>query len=289
MSDVKMDDKSGRVISRPAPKGSSAVKAWLLAILALGGCGALGYFYWQLHTKHSETKGQLSTSEKELTAAKPLAADQPLQKQRADKAEADLKTAQEGLAKLEEEKKVTASELAKLEVLRKEADDRAAAYERFKASFKQMIDEKVIEIDKREGRLVVRMQSEVLFPVGSADLSEKGKANLLKLSGILEREIKDKFRLMIAGHTDNMPIQAGPTSKYRNNWELSTARAVTVTQVLVDLAGIPAKKLVAAGFGEHAPIADNKDNAGRAKNRRIEIILLPDVDVLTTEAEKKPG
>jgi hypothetical protein len=67
------------------------------------------------------------------------------------------------------------------------------------------------------------------------------------------------------------------------------SHAVTVTHVLVDLAGIRAKKLVAVGFGEYAPIADNKDNAGRARNRRMEIILLPDVDVLTSEAERKPG
>ncbi|HTM23245.1 MAG TPA: flagellar motor protein MotB [Kofleriaceae bacterium] len=288
MSDVKMDEKSGRVISRPAPRGSSAVKAWLLAILALGGCGALAYFYWQLHQAHSEQKGQLK-------ALQPLADDHPKQKQRADEAEGKLNTLQtqfddqkKQLDKLEEDKKFTASELAKLEELKKEADERAAAFERFKAGFKQMIDEKVLEVERREGRLIVRMPAEVLFPIGSADLSEKGKVTLLKLSGILEREIKDKFRLMVAGHTDNAPIQAGPTSKYKSNWELSTARAVTVTELLVT-AGIPPKNLVAAGYGEFAPISDNKDNASRARNRRIEIILLPDVDVLTSDAEKKPG
>lgn len=278
--------------------GSSAFKAWLLAIIAIGGCGALGYYYWQLREKHIEQKGQF-----EQAAERAEKYDQA--QSRADKAEteltrvkADLDTRNAALTKMEEAQKFTAAELAQLREMKAQADARAAAFEKIKASFKEMIDSKVLEVQRREGRLIVRMPAEVLFPLGSADLSEKGQIELYKLSAILQKEeMKNKFKFMVSGHTDNTPIQAGPTSKYRNNWELSTARAVTVTELLIK-AGISPKNLVAAGYGEHSPLVDNKSAGGKARNRRIEIVLLPDVDELSTladdpkskeEASKTPG
>jgi len=289
-----MADLDDKQLTRKGSGTGSLVKAWLLAIIALGGCGALGFYYWKLHDAHKQQTG-------ELAEARKLADDQPAQKSRADKAEGELAKAKEDNAtltadkeKLEKANEFTAKELGTLREMKRQADEREAEFEKFKNSFKEMIDSKVLEVESREGRLVVRMAAEVLFPLGSAELSEKGQIELYKLSAILQKEqvegLKEdagkgprrKLKFMIAGHTDNGQMTAG--SKYKDNWELSTARAVTVTELLVK-AGIDPKSLVAAGYGEFSPIADNHTEKGRARNRRIEIVLLPDVDELTSLAD----
>jgi chemotaxis protein MotB len=271
---------------RPSPpplrrQGSSAVKAWLLAVVALLGCGALGYYYWKLRTRHLDQKGRLEKAEK-------LAALQPGEKSRADKAEGELTALKASYAALaaakttlEQAQKFTSVELAQLREMKKAADERMAAFEKLKGEFKEMIDNKVLEVERREGRLIVRLPAEVLFPLGVADLSEKGQIELYKLSAILQKQqLTSKFRYMIGGHTDNTPIQAGPATRYRSNWELSTARAVTVTELFIK-AGIAPKSLVAAGYGEFSPMVENSSEPNRARNRRIEIVLVPAVDDLS--------
>jgi chemotaxis protein MotB len=296
MSDLQQAGKAGRSTPPPVPRsssggGSSAVKAWLLAVVAIIGCGGLGYFYMKLRGRHIEQKGRLDAAEK-------LALRQPGDQARADKAEGELATLKTTYAaletaknKLEEAQKFTAVELAQLREMKRAADERTAAFEKLKGEFKEMIDNKVLEVERREGRLIVRLPAEVLFPLGSAELSEKGQIELYKLSAILQKQqLTSKFRYMIGGHTDDTPIQPGPATKYRDNWDLSTARAVTVTQLLIK-AGIPPKTLVAAGYGEFDPIAENSSEPNRARNRRIEIVLLPEVDdvALLSGDEPKPG
>ncbi|WP_137131591.1 peptidoglycan -binding protein [Rhizobium sp. FY34] len=118
-------------------------------------------------------------------------------------------------------------------------------------------------------------QSEVLFPVGGADLDEAGRAEMDKLaSAIIElsQEIPPEINwvLRVDGHTDNAPLSG--TGRYRDNWELSSARATSVVKWLIQR-GVPANRLVAAGFGEFQPIADGDTPEVRAQNRRIELKL----------------
>ena len=118
-------------------------------------------------------------------------------------------------------------------------------------------------------------QSEVLFPSGGADLNSPGQDAMGQLaSAILElaREIPDEINwvLRVDGHTDNVPLSG--TGKYADNWELSSARATSVVKYLISQ-GVPANRLVAAGFGEFQPIAEGDDVAARATNRRIELKL----------------
>jgi len=118
-------------------------------------------------------------------------------------------------------------------------------------------------------------QSEVLFPSGAADLNEAGQSEMRKLAGaILElaREIPSEINwvLRVDGHTDNVPLSG--TGRYRDNWELSTARATSVVKYLVE-EGVPPNRLVAAGFGEYQPIAEGDSAEDRAANRRIELKL----------------
>jgi len=117
-------------------------------------------------------------------------------------------------------------------------------------------------------------QSELLFPSGSADLAEDGQARLMELAHTLVQVTKSipadiNWVLRIDGHTDKVPIKS---SKFASNWELSTARAVTIVKFLA-AQGIPPDRLAAAGFGEFQPVDKGSDPAALAKNRRIEIRL----------------
>ena len=117
-------------------------------------------------------------------------------------------------------------------------------------------------------------QSEVLFATGSAEVGDAGKEQLSHLASTLN-EISPKIPkeldwiLRIDGHTDRVPIN---TAKYPSNWELSTARAISVVRYLIS-SGIPAERLAATGFGENQPIDDRNDEIGRRRNRRIELKL----------------
>lgn len=117
-------------------------------------------------------------------------------------------------------------------------------------------------------------QSEVLFATGSADLGEAGQSQLDRLAKALadvsERIPKDlNWVLRVDGHTDRVPIA---TTRFPSNWELSSARAISVVRFLIGR-GIPAERLVAAGFGENHPIDAGKDETAMRRNRRIEFKL----------------
>ena len=118
-------------------------------------------------------------------------------------------------------------------------------------------------------------QSEVLFPSGGNELNEAGQAEMKKLATALldlAKEIPAEINwvLRVDGHTDNVPLSG--TGRYRDNWELSSARATSVVKFLI-ANGVPANRLVAAGFGEFQPIAEGNDDAAKATNRRIELKL----------------
>ncbi|SFB64256.1 chemotaxis protein MotB [Rhizobium sp. NFR07] len=118
-------------------------------------------------------------------------------------------------------------------------------------------------------------QSEVLFPVGGSELDDPGRVEMDKLAmALLElaREIPAEINwvLRVDGHTDNSPLSG--SGRYRDNWELSSARATSVVKYLISK-GVPANRLVAAGFGEFQPIAQGDTPEVKSQNRRIELKL----------------
>ncbi|MCF7646226.1 peptidoglycan -binding protein [Bacillus subtilis] len=118
-------------------------------------------------------------------------------------------------------------------------------------------------------------QSEVLFPTGSADINPQGLVEMKKLADAvveLNKEIPDDINwvLRVDGHTDNVPLSG--TGRYRDNWELSSARATAVVKFLI-ANGVPANRLVAAGFGEYQPLEADDSSDARSRNRRIELKL----------------
>lgn len=118
-------------------------------------------------------------------------------------------------------------------------------------------------------------QSEVLFPTGSADINPQGLGEMKKLADAvveLNKEIPDDINwvLRVDGHTDNAPLSG--TGRYRDNWDLSSARAIAVVKYLINN-GVPANRLVAAGFGEYQPLEADDSAEARSRNRRIELKL----------------
>jgi chemotaxis protein MotB len=122
--------------------------------------------------------------------------------------------------------------------------------------------------------MVVEMSSSVLFPTGSAELSEMGRVTLSELAAVLMGIADRNFQ--VAGHTDNVPISSG---RYDDNWELSTGRALTVVRFLQEV-GVDPTRLAAVGYGEYQPVAENTTEYGKEQNRRIEIVLMPNLDEL---------
>lgn len=123
------------------------------------------------------------------------------------------------------------------------------------------------DTDVTEREIRVRLQNQVLFPSGLAALSPQADAPLAKLARVL---LEMPNSVVIEGHTDAVPLAKSP---YRSNWELSVARSNSVIERLA-ADGVPAPRLVASGYGEHRPAADNDTPAGRAQNRRVEILIL---------------
>jgi chemotaxis protein MotB len=147
------------------------------------------------------------------------------------------------------------------------------------AKFKAMIESGKIKIKISNGKMVVEMASEILFPSGKAKLSAEGEQAITEVAGVLAT-IGDR-NFQVAGHTDNVPIK---TKRFKSNWELSTARAVAVVKHMIDN-GMNASNLSAAGYAETQPAASNDTEDGRAQNRRIEIVLQPNLDELPNLSE----
>jgi chemotaxis protein MotB len=134
-------------------------------------------------------------------------------------------------------------------------------------------DELSVEI--KDGKVYVSMSDKLLFQSGSSAVEDKGKDALKLLAGVLEKN--SDIDILVEGHTDNVPIK---TSVYKDNWDLSVARATSIVRILTNDYKIVPTRLTASGKGEFFPKADNDTPEGRARNRRTEIILSPKLDEL---------
>jgi len=155
-----------------------------------------------------------------------------------------------------------------------ETEKRVKDYNALIKKFKSLTDTGKLKIKIIEGRMVVVLPSDVLFSSGSARLSENG-VNTIREVGKLLSTLTDKT-FQIEGHTDNVPIRS---STYPSNWELAYARALTVTKVMLE-EKLKGENISAASFGEFKPTASNATAEGKAANRRIEIVIVPDLSKL---------
>jgi chemotaxis protein MotB len=133
------------------------------------------------------------------------------------------------------------------------------------------IADKHVLLEMANRGLIITVSDEILFDSGKAKLKTNAFSVLKKVASVINETVPDRY-IGVEGHTDNIPIKH---SGWKSNWELSTARATSVVHYLIDNCDIRPDKLSAIGYGEYRPIASNDTREGRAKNRRVEIIILP--------------
>lgn len=164
--------------------------------------------------------------------------------------------------------------LAELASRKAAADARVSEFRDLLSRFQALIDAGRLQVRIVDGRMVVQMATDILFQSGKADLSDEGRAALIEVAAVLA-DIPDR-RYQVEGHTDDVPIQ---TAKFPSNWELASARSVGVVKAMVE-AGLSPERLSAASFSQYHPVSANDDKAGKAANRRIEIVVVPDLSQL---------
>lgn len=231
----------------------------VITVLCLVAIGLLGFGYYFIHQPSIEKVNSLTV---ELEACQDtndqIISDISALKIKNDKLE---KTIEE--LTMEKEKKE-----AKIDTLK-------TTYENLVEDLEKEIQEGEIKVTRLANKLSVNMVDKILFRSGEAKITKNGLEVLSKVGKILKKT-RDK-RIRVEGHTDNAPIGWKIKDKFPTNWELSTARATNVVRHLQEEVKIPPERLEAVGLAQYQPVSSNKTKQGRAKNRRIEIILVPDM------------
>lgn len=136
-------------------------------------------------------------------------------------------------------------------------------------------DSSQLSVEVKNGKVYVAMSDKLMFQSGSTKIDVNGKEALKQLADVLSKQTD--IDILIEGHTDNIPIKS---AVFKDNWDLSVFRATEVVRILTDEFKLDKTKLIPSGRGEFSPKADNATDEGRAKNRRTEIILSPNLDEL---------
>jgi len=188
-------------------------------------------------------------------------------------------------ANLEGELARTQRALAELRARERQAQARLQTFRQMLERLRALIDAGSLRVEVHNGRMVVVLDEAILFDSARANLKDEAETVLTQLTAVLKSLEGRSFQ--VTGHTDNIPIRG---RRFRSNWELSAARAVTVAQFMI-AQGMEANRLSAAGYAETQPLNDNSTPELRAQNRRIEIALmfnldeLPDLSSLDTDSE----
>jgi chemotaxis protein MotB len=200
------------------------------------------------------------------------------------------------LAQLEAKEKALAAEQDRLDKLRKDLEASSNRLNELEtmiaakdASMKALKDKlskalnafegKGLTVEQKNGKVYVSMENKLLFGTGSWTVGTEGKKAVVEVGKVLADN--PDISVLIEGHTDDDKILGNLGGGIENNWDLSTKRATAVVNILSENKAIDRKNLTAAGRGEYSPIADNTTTEGKAKNRRIEIILTPKLDEIS--------
>jgi len=263
-------------------------QAWLASLLVATvatvgtGCGIDEQVHNAALKDRDEQKQKLAQSQNALEKEKAAhKADVDSRDARVMVLTKKLESLGQDVSRLETERGTLGGELEsakkRMDELRKaqaQAEARAAQFRKLVTQFKTLTDAGKLQVEIRENRMIVRLGDKILFDPGKTDLKPEGKDALTQVTGVLKSLPNRNFQ--IAGHTDNIPIKS---AKFRSNWDLSTARAVEVLNFMVG-AGMEAKRVSAAGYADQSPVAGNDTQENKAKNRRIEITLVPNLDDL---------
>ncbi|MDR9449517.1 MAG: OmpA family protein [Psychroflexus sp.] len=217
-----------------------------------------------------------------------------LEKQSSASLAANSKQNRELLAELEEKREMLNEKQSRLSGLQKDLnkreerirrlEERIAQKEQQMNQLKQNLQKalvdfegKGLEVEQRNGNVYVSMENKLLFGSGSWNVGSQGKKAIQELSKVLANN--PDINVLIEGHTDNVPYKGN--EMIEDNWDLSTKRATEVLKLILSSSSIDAQGLTAAGRGKFMPVASNETEAGRAKNRRIEVVLSPKLSNLS--------
>jgi chemotaxis protein MotB len=215
-----------------------------------------------LSSEMDRLKGDLRSSEQALSEAQNRLASQTAQ---AGQLKEDLVKMQQALSELERRKA--------------QADATLAQFRDLLARFKSLIDSGTLKVKIVNGRMVVELATDILFPAGSASLSKAGKEAIASVAKVLADIPGREYQ--VVGHTDNVPIA---NAQFPSNWYLGASRAIAVTDLLV-ANGLPPERVSAASSGDTKPAETNRTPEGRKINRRIEIVIVPDLSQLPGYSE----
>ncbi|MBP0902677.1 OmpA family protein [Mariniflexile gromovii] len=253
----------------------------------------------QLRADYSETLAQRNKLQSDYDATKAnlealKSSYDALEKNSSASISANSEKNRELLAQLEAKEQALADENQRLENLKKQLQDRSnrvaelekvisdkdAAMTALKDAISKALTDfegKGLTVEQRDGKVYVSMENKLLFSSGSWAVGTEGRRAVQQLGNVLANN--PDIAILIEGHTDNVPYQG--SGQIVGNWDLSTKRATAIVNILRENASINAENLTAAGRGEFAPVATNDTPEGRAKNRRIEVILTPKLDELS--------
>lgn len=253
----------------------------------------------QLHTAYDEAVAQRDKLQADYTATKSNYDNlknsyDALEKNSSASIAANSQKNRELLAQLEAKEQALASENARLAKLKSELEERSnrvaelesviAAKDAAMTALKDAISKaltdfegKGLTVEQRDGKVYVSMENKLLFGSGSWAVGAEGTRAVKQLGSVLGDN--PDIAVLIEGHTDNVPYKGNGI--LTSNWDLSTKRATAIVNILRQNDDINAENLTAAGRGEFAPVATNETVEGKAKNRRIEVILTPKLDELS--------
>ncbi len=255
--------------------------------------------YKKLQDELAKTKSERDKLQNDYTAAsnnlKNLQSSySALEKNSSDELQSNMNKNRELLAKLEAKEKALAAEQARLDKLKADLQtsstrlaelenimaQKDAAMKKLKETLSKALNSfegKGLTVEQKNGKVYVSMENKLLFGSGSWAVGTEGRRAVTEVGKVLG--VNPDITVQIEGHTDDVKYQgSGPIA---DNWDLSTKRATAIVQILLENKSINAGNITAAGRSEFAPIAGNDSAEGKAKNRRIEIILTPKLDEIS--------
>ena len=190
-----------------------------------------------------------------------------------------LSAEQDRLNKLKKDLEASSKRLNELETMMAEKE---ASMKKLKETLSKALNAfegKGLTIEQKNGKVYVSMENKLLFQTGSWAVGIEGKKAVVEVAKVLAQN--PDISVLIEGHTDDDKILGNIGGGIENNWDLSTKRATAIVTILSENKGVKKENLTAAGRGEFAPLMSNDTPEGKAKNRRIEIILTPKLDEIS--------
>jgi chemotaxis protein MotB len=256
----------------PPLKPRNRLRTPLIVLALLFGAAVIGGYAMVLERGKANSAARIATEDLKASRARSAALEADKTQLETEKAQLEAEKAQ--LETVKSELESVKRELSKsVQAKEDEIAELKGISDRMRDKMKDDIAHGDVHLEQAGSRLRVVLADKILFDPGEVQISKRGEDVLARVAQVLAGTADQQIQVL--GHTDRAPINSKLAAQCPTNWELSVARATNVVRFLADKGKIPTQQLVASGHGEYQPIASNKSSAGRARNRRIEILLTP--------------